>query len=242
MAKGEMFLSGKMEKKKYDNKPIPAADYDLKLVGSKAEIRRAQPKKENPTPQAYVTVPFQALGTAADGGKDRFVFHRFFLSMAKRKDGSIGPQMADQLVGLAEALGVELKAGFVQDNGVQCVSAKDVLNWLKSMDGEVVRGHVRIQRATDDYPASNVIAEFFEKEGGSDTSSDEEEAEEEDEETDETEEDEEGDEDEADEDEDADESDEDDEEDDDEDEDELDAAAGKKGKAKGKPAKKKGKR
>lgn len=233
MAKGEMFLSGKVQKKKFSNEPIPAADYDLKILGDTAEIRTAEVTKERPNPVPYVSFALEAMGSAKEEGqRNRRVYHSLFLNMTPRKDGSLSPQMADQVKGLADALGDQLKASIITVNGVKCISAKEVKQWIENHTGEVVRGHVKIQRGTSEYPdPKNVIAEFFEKDDASEESEEEESEDEETEETDEAEEDSDDDSD----DEDEDEADEEDEDEDTDDEDDLKKAAKK-------PAKKKAKK
>ena len=229
MAKGERtFDSSKTEKKKFNFAPFAAGDYDLKLRGDKAEIKK---KATDPNAFPYVSVAFEALGTAEDGGKNRLTWHMFFLRMKPGKDGSVMPQRADQLKGLADALATPIKADIIQVHGEDCVSAKQVVEWLKSNDGTVVRGHVKVQAGSKDYPEpKNVISEFFEAAEGSGPNDEEEEDLDDEEDTDEEE-----DLDEEDEDEDADDE-------SDEDEDDLDKAAKKGAKKAPVKAGKKGKR
>lgn len=219
MAKGESKFDMKaIDKKKRTFQPIPAADYDLKLLGDTVEIKKADPSEKNPKPISYVNVAFEALKSAKEGGRNQRVYHRLFLSLKPGKDGMISPQLADGLKGLGDALGslpsLDTVTVEATDGETEMVSPLAVKKWLMGKDGEVVRGHVKIKAGSKGYADSNVIAEFFEadgeesdEEGEDEESEDEEEkpakkgklkAVEEDEEDDETDEDEDEDEDEDD--------------------------------------------
>lgn len=233
MAKGESkFTFGDKQKKSFSFEPFSARDCDLKLVGDSIEVRKSQ--RTNPS-FSRVACAFVALGTAKEeGGKDRRVFHDFYLRLKPDKNGVQTPLRSDQLKGFADATGQQPAFDEVKQNNENILSPQQVVAWLKSLDGEVVRGHVRIKAGTAEFPeARNVISEFYDAEESSEDEdeNDEDESEESDEETDDGDDDEES--------EDEDESEDDD--DDDSDEDELAAALAKK-KAKKKLKKGKGKK
>jgi len=242
MAKGEStFNLGKVDKKKRTFEPFPAGDRDLKLLGDTIEIKKPDlskkpdPKKDPPV--SYVSVAFEALGTAQEeGGKNRRAYHSFYTRLKPGKDGIITPQCVDQIKGLADGFGdasnIDLKV--VEENGQQVLSVLSIKKYLESHDGDVVRARVGIQKGTKDYPnPRNRIEEFFDAEEGSEREDEEDESEEDEDESDESEDTDEGDEDEGDED-------ESDDEDEDEDEDEEEPAPKKKSVKK--PLKKKSKR
>lgn len=243
MAKGsKTFSLSNTEKKKRSFEPFPAGDYDLKLLGNTIEVKTPQVTKERTNPIPYVNVAFEALGTGVDGGKNKRVYHMFFLSLKPGKDGIVSPATVDGLKGFADAIGDQPDMKIVEVGDVEAISALAVKKFLAEHDGEVVRAHVTIQRGTKDFPNDkNVIKEFIESDansGSDDEESDEEDTDEEDtEETDEDESDEEGDEEDTDEE----DSDEDEGDEDEDEEDDLAAAANKKKAAKpsAKPAKKK---
>lgn len=197
MAKGESgFNTGSVEKKKYNFKPFAQGDYELKLLGETADVRKAAVTKKRPNPLPYVALAFEALGTGEDGGKNKRVYHNLFCSLNPDKNGVQMPARADQIKGLADALGSHPTLPSTMVNGVECINPLVVKKWLEKHDGEVMKGHVRIQKGTDEYPdPKNVISEFFEpeeedeeSEKGEEGEEDEEEAEEGEEEVDELEE------------------------------------------------------
>jgi hypothetical protein len=166
MAKGETtFSTGKVEKKRYAFTPIKAGDYELKILGDSAEVRTAEPSKKNPNPMPRVNFAVEALGSGEDGGSNRKVFHTLWCSLKADKNGVVGPARADQLKGLADALGKDANIAIKTIKGQECLDPIALKKWLEKQDGEVVKGHVRIQKGTAEYPQDrNVISEFFEPE------------------------------------------------------------------------------
>lgn len=174
MAKGEKkFSTQGREARKFSSKPFKAGDYDLKLLGDTAETRTSQSNPKNPP---YVNVAFQALGTAEDGGRDRRVYHNFFVSLKPGKDGSIMVDRADQIVGLSKATGQELDFDTQTIKEVECVNPTQLVKWLKANDGLVVKGHVKIQKGDEDkgFGPKNVIDSFEEGEATEEADEDEE--------------------------------------------------------------------
>jgi hypothetical protein len=197
MAKGSKTISlGSTDKKKRSFEPFPAGDYDLKILGDTVEIKTPNPSKRNENPVSYVSLGFEALGTAAeDGGKNRRLYHSFWCKTAPGKDGIASFQCVDQLKGFADAIGDQPELKVIEQAGQEVISQLDVKKFLQSHDGDVVRAHVAIQKGSKDYPdPKNVVKEFMESE----ESADEDEDEDEDEKDEETDDDEDGDDDESD--------------------------------------------
>lgn len=166
MAKGEAsFGFGNKEKKRYSFEPFSARDCDLKLLGESIEIRKSQ---NNPESFSRVSCAFLALGTADEGGKDKRVFHDFYVRLKEDKNGVKTVLRADQIKGFADGVGKQPDFPLATQNGEKILSPQAVVKWLKSFDGEVVRGHVRVKAGSKDYPeARNVISEFFDAEESS---------------------------------------------------------------------------
>ena len=251
MAKGEKtFSTLGREVRRYTSEPFPAGDYQLKILGDTFEIRKAETKVDkdgNEVPTfSYINGAFEVLGTGEDGKRNRRVYHNFFLRQKPGKDGSVMSDRADQIVGLARGLGVEIEGiSMVQQNGEDIIGPKSLLKWLQSQDGAVVDAHIKVARGRKDaqgnmYQDRNEIEYFIEKEGGSSGPGSDDDEEFEDEEGEEVEQDE------AEEDEEDDETteEEDEEDDDDEDDDEEPASRRKPAKApvKKAAAKKRGRR
>lgn len=159
--------------------PINAGDYPLTLVGKSIEIK----SKAEPGSLPYVNVSFIAGGTAlSEGGKDRRVFHKLWLSLEPSpKTGTPPVDGANQILGLAKALGTELnfegddimRKDKLQDDGetmkkVSILNPQSVVEWLQGFDGAEVRGHIKIRRASEKdkakgYSDQNEIAYFMEE-------------------------------------------------------------------------------
>lgn len=169
MARGEKsFTTNGTPVDRFKSTPLPPGDYDLKLLGSEAKAGR----KDEPGAVPYVTVPFQVLGTGENGGKDRKLYHYFFLSIKPDKSGGLRPNKQDQINGLAKGLGDEfttsqILSGTDKDGEtVDYIDPADVVAWLKERDGAIVRAHTKVQPANGQHAAKGVIHEFIEVEGG----------------------------------------------------------------------------
>jgi hypothetical protein len=182
MAKGEQsFKAGGDKAKKRTFDPFEAGDRDLKVMAETVEIKKADPSKKNPKPVSYINCAFEALGTALEeGGKNRRVYHRFFTKMEPGKDGIVTPETVDQINGLLRALGREVDLPIVEEAGQKVVSPLAIKKFLQSIDGEVVKARVGIQKGTAEYPdPKNVIKEFYEQGEGEDDEADDSEEDEE---------------------------------------------------------------
>lgn len=147
---------------KFESTPVPAADYDLKLLDN-LEIR----KKAEPGSMPYVAARFEILGTGKDGGKNRLVFTNFMVSLEPGRDGVINPARASQVTGLAQSLGESFKTTRLVDvtnktgGKTSCIDPRALVEWLKTKAGSIVKGHVKVKPAKDGYEAKNEIAYFI---------------------------------------------------------------------------------
>ncbi len=167
MARGETnWTTGGRTARKQDFTPVPAGDYEAKLNASASAVN----KKEEPGKFPYVNASFELMGTATtEGGNNRKVFQNFHCSLKPWKNGAIGPEGADQILGLARAMGEEYQGSLIQcpdaeGNDVDCLDPREVVQWLKDHDGALLTLHVKIDNKDKNYPAKNVITYFHEVE------------------------------------------------------------------------------
>ncbi len=141
MAKGEAkFDSSKEKTHKYENKPLPVQEYEFKLLTG-PEIKVAQGVGKLP----YINAQLELLNTAEKkGGKNRKIYHRFFLNTSPGKDGVKGTNRQDGIVAFSHAIGKKLvcntePAVRVDDKGekqnVVILTADSVKQWLGGMAG-----------------------------------------------------------------------------------------------------------
>jgi hypothetical protein len=178
MAKGETTWSSKNATVKKSNfEPVPPGDYELKLDASKADVRKAQGEGKFPR----VAVAFTVVGSAKGGGRDRLVFHDFYVRIQPNEKGNVLVEMSGQIVAFAKALPAEVNVKTTMFNGERILDPIALKKWLQNRDGEIVKGRVRIEKDLNNEPR-NRIASFEE----ADEAAEEEEVD--DEETDEDEE------------------------------------------------------
>lgn len=180
MATGDKsFSTGSVTKTKRSFDPVKAGDYDLKLL-KQVEIKLAEPRKidkgdnagQMSRPVPRVGIRLEALESAVDGGRNGLIFHDLTTNMTPDKSGTVGPTGADQLKGLADALGEEADIGFVmfQPKGggekVKILDPRQLKAWLEERADRIVRAHIKVQAGTKDYPEpKNKLTEFFEAAG-----------------------------------------------------------------------------
>lgn len=181
MAVGEKsFSTSSVEKTKRNFDPVKQGDWDLKLL-KQVDIRTAEPKKilkgpnkgQMSKPLPRVSIRFEILESAVDGGKNKLYFHDLYTSLVPDNGGVIAATGADQLKGLADALGSEADIPMVlytpkgTTEKVKCLDARALKAWVESNADAVVRAHLRIQAGTPDYPeAKNKLTEFFDAGAG----------------------------------------------------------------------------
>jgi len=151
--------------KRFESTPVPAGQYDGKLDASKLEIGRKPEAGKMP----YIKgVRFELLGTAAEGGRNRSIYNLMFTSITPGKGGFVLVDKANQIVGLAKALGEDFTAPVKSmEDGVggtvQYLDPRAIVEWLKAHDDSIVPMQVKIRREKD-RPAQNEIDYFLEAE------------------------------------------------------------------------------
>lgn len=186
MAKGQKTFSSSGRKVvKLEFKPLPPGEYELKLNAKTLEIKTAA----GPGKLPYINASVEALGTGGDSGKNRRVYHRFFLDTTpSKKDGVSMVERGAGLVAFARAGGVELDGipvvakTKINDDGSseehEILDPKAVLEFLKGLDGSVISAKVKVTPADGNYGPKNEIEYFIEGEPA-DSSDDEDEDEDE---------------------------------------------------------------
>lgn len=169
MATGEKTWSSRGKTPaKFESKPIPEGTYDLKINGD-----WTQKVAEGEGKVPYLSGSFTALGTGANGGKDRRVFHLLFLELTPNKNG--GPSMAEKangVLGLVRGLGTEINPRVTTYNGKEMMTPADIKQFLLANEGAVVQALVKIEAGKNGYADKNRIEFFVEapvQEGSEDT-------------------------------------------------------------------------
>ena len=140
---------------KFVFEPVPSKDWEARIVASKFEVRA----KQEPGSIPYINGAFEILGSAmTEGGKNRYIFKMFFLSLKPGKDGNVSPDRADGVLGLARALGVDgnfevLEKADKDGMTVKYLDPRSVLEWIKSQDGAIVKLHSKIATFKDERKA-----------------------------------------------------------------------------------------
>jgi hypothetical protein len=169
MAKGEArYSSAGKPVVRFDNKPLPKDDYQLELKKEGLEIKRSVEKGPDAIP--YINCRFAALGTATkEGGKDRLVFNKFFLSLKPGSDGIVMPERGGGLVEFCRSYGEEADFGLItqeQSDGTEVTffDPEEVLEYLEGKVGDARSCHVGIDIAKDksgtpvkNHPGNNKI-------------------------------------------------------------------------------------
>lgn len=150
------------EAKKQTFEPCAAQDWDVILHSTAASVG----KKEGGAP--YVKgCYFEALGSQSyEGGPNKRIYSMFFTSLKPGSDGVIMPDRANQIVGLARALGTELTIGTTEvvmagDVVQECLDARQLAQWLKDNDGAKLSLHSKIERSKE-YGDKSVVDYFIE--------------------------------------------------------------------------------
>lgn len=170
-------------------KPLQPREYDGRLQGNAAAIKKSD-KKPGAVP--YLLVPVEALGTAeVEGGKNRTIHHMLFITTEPQSDGSLRVEAEDQLLALAQSMGVDMpeftsvpyptkilyhkdpktqqmrkakgneSVDHTEDKTIYILSPDEVKEWLIANDGKELRFRVKTQKGTDGYPDKSVIGNFI---------------------------------------------------------------------------------
>lgn len=181
MAKGESNWTTKGKTaKRFSFTPVPAGDHEGKLDTSTASVAMAAGEGKFP----YIKIRIEILNSAeAEGQKNRLVFHNLFCSMKEAKNGDLMPERADQLLGLAKALGEDFEPPYIQmpdenGNDVDVLDPKVVLQWLREQDGKLIKLTTKIDHKDKNYDPKAVVKYFHETEQADAFGAEEEEVEE----------------------------------------------------------------
>lgn len=144
---------------KYENKPFPKGDYQLKLLDN-FEVKKAQGSAPR------VSTRWEVLNTGKDGKKNRLLFHDFYTSLRPGADGVAMVNRGSQIVAFSKAIGERFTAPVIDvdtDNygTVQCLDPRQLMKWLQAKAGQVVNAHVKVRGAKDGYEARNELDNFI---------------------------------------------------------------------------------
>jgi len=150
---------------------ITPGKYEARLEVSGARINVASGGGKLP----YISCPIEVLNSAVrEGGRNRKVFHNFFLSLAPGKDGVAMVDRQNGLTAFSRATGMPLT---LEDGGiltmqkanedgtttdVDVLNPQQVLKWLQQLDGVVFSAKVKTEKGTAGYPDKSVIDYFIE--------------------------------------------------------------------------------
>lgn len=152
---GEKKWSSKgRETKKSTFEPLPPGEYEFKILGSTFEKR----KKQEPGSIPYVTGRFEVMGQDSK----RLLFPMFFLGVDAGKDGVANVERANGLLGLSQAVAQELDASIrtlknKDGADVNILNPDDVVNWLKSLDGTIVKAVIKVRKQKDRDPQNEIV-------------------------------------------------------------------------------------
>lgn len=166
MATGETVWSAKdKQARRFVFTPPAPGQYKLKLRTRKeAELGR---KKDDPKAVPYISYRLEVLNTAEEGGKNKLIFPRLFLSLKETKNGGVMPESADQLLGLCKALGTVPDFPTIPHTNAagekfRILNPHKVLEWLKSVDGQVISGVLKHQKKYNSDDKEAVVSYFEE--------------------------------------------------------------------------------
>lgn len=148
-------------------KPITPGNYKL-TVGSDVSMAKA----DKPDAVPYINLSFEVQGSAeSEGGKNKRVFHRFFIGMKPGRDQVINMDRENQLVAFAQALGTQLEgveilereANDAEGNSVKLeyLNPKQLIEWIKGFEGAEVNGRIKTEKGTGGYGDKSVIGKFL---------------------------------------------------------------------------------
>lgn len=173
------FSAGGRSVTKFQFTPPKPGDYDLKIRGSSVAIGC----KQEPGAVPYVKVQLEALGSADEGGRNKILFHMFWLSTEPGAGGKAPVDFGGQITDLLKAMGEDaalplrvhnanVKVGKDASGNYETVTKDiDIIDpealkkFLADHDGMIVRGKVR-NRKRDDNSVEGVVANFIATEGG----------------------------------------------------------------------------
>lgn len=239
--KGETLYDSSTRKvSKFINTPLPPKQYEGKVLPG-SEIAKAAGKGKLP----YVRAKIEVLNSAAKkGGKNRILYHNFFLNTSTDADGKASVDRQDGITAYSHAIGAKLKCPVIpakklpKDGGdlvnVKILDHDIAVKFLEKAAGRVFKMRTKNEPSleatvpptlwpkVDAFIDAEEESEDGEEEDEDEEGSEDEEDDDEDEESDEEESDDEDEDEDSEDDEDEDESDDEDEDDEDEEDDEED--------------------
>jgi len=138
----------KVEKPKFD--ALTTGDYELKFRGDKFTV--AAPSQSNPDGLPYIKGQFEALETAVkEGGKNKVLFPMFHLKTTPTDKGFINAKARGSVLDLAKAIREDLDVSLIEyttlaGNTYEMLNPTEVVAWLKSKDGLVVKAHIKQEK------------------------------------------------------------------------------------------------
>lgn len=169
MAVGQKGFNPSAKVVRFDNTPVPAGIYDMRLKPSSVTIDRS--KEKDPSEAVpYVKVNFNILGTADEdkGTKDKLHFHRLFLSNEPGKDGNVNWARGGGLLDLARATVGEVNVpnfGSTNMGDISHVNPQEVVEWLKGLGDVVVKAKLKVKKGSGGYNPSNDVEYWIPDEG-----------------------------------------------------------------------------
>lgn len=173
MATGQTTFSTSKQQVDRGFKPYPPGEYEWALDVARVEIRQKQ--EEGAIPYVNISAKLQNE-TREDGTPAKFtLFHRFFLNLDPGSDGTLMPNRKDGLVAFARAVGQDVDVPLVKmtkkmKSGdlktIDVLDPKEVVAWLKSLDGVTFRARIKTEKGTGGYEDKSVIDSFIAVEGG----------------------------------------------------------------------------
>lgn len=146
--------------------PVPKGDYELRIRTDRAEV--GVPSAPGKVPYAK-GVSFELVNPPTDPGDgtrySRRIFHYVSCDLTPGKDGKANIDRPAGLTQLQQTLDnypdfdvIEKDVG--GDKGtITMLNPRSVVAWLKTLDGQIIKGHVDTERRLDGDPEAKV--KFF---------------------------------------------------------------------------------
>lgn len=152
---------------RFEFKPVENKDWEATLVTKSIKIQKPQ-DPQNPVP--FITgIQFRLSGSAAaEGQKDRSVFHKFFLRTQPKKDGGTAAvNMGGGLTEFLKAVGRSPNLpviDYTSPDGADTsegIDAKVLLNLLKELDGTVLNLRTKTEPNFKDKTKQESVVDYF---------------------------------------------------------------------------------
>lgn len=139
-----------VEKPKFE--ALPTGDYELKFRGDKFTV--ASPSDANDDGLPYIKGQFEALCTNnpdKENSKNKVLFPMFFLKVTPTEKGFVAVKARGSVLDLAKAIREDLDVSVIEyttkaGNTYEMLNPHEVVAWLRSKDGLVVKAHVKQEK------------------------------------------------------------------------------------------------